>query len=58
MNISYQEILIFAVLALVVFAAVWLVVRVIKAFVSGYRSASPDAGDHLGGLLGEGPHPH
>lgn len=39
MNISYQEIIIFAVLALIVIAVIWLVVRIVKGFGSGYFSS-------------------
>ncbi|MEH0147039.1 hypothetical protein V6D40_05090 [Corynebacterium sp. Q4381] len=36
MNISYQEVLIFAVIALIIISIVWLIVRIIKGFGSGY----------------------
>ncbi|MCT1368745.1 hypothetical protein M3701_00925 [Corynebacterium mucifaciens] len=37
MNISYQEVLIFAVIALIIISIAWLIVRIIKGFVSGYN---------------------
>ena len=37
MNISYQEVLIFATIALIIISIAWLIVRIIKGFVSGYN---------------------
>lgn len=37
MNISYQEVLIFAVIALIIVSIVWLIVRIIKGFASSYN---------------------
>lgn len=49
MNISYQEVLIFAVIALIIISIVWLIVRIIKGFVSGYNgnatTSTPAGGD-------------
>lgn len=42
MNISYQEVLIFAVIALIVISIVWLIVRIIKGFGSGYYGTETD----------------
>ena len=39
MNISIQEILVFVVLALLVAAVVWWLIRIVKAASDGYRSA-------------------
>ena len=43
MNISYQEVLIFAVIALIIVAIVWLIVRIIKGFASGYNETRQPA---------------
>lgn len=39
MNISFQEILMLVVLVLIVVAVVWWVIRLVKGFGDGYRSA-------------------
>lgn len=39
MNISFQEILMLVVLVLIVAAVVWWVIRLVKGFGDGYRSA-------------------